>query len=292
MEKKIQVALIQFSPLSYDVSNNINKALFLSKQALEKGAKIIVLPELFNSGYCIEDKDKKYAFSLENLNHPILKILHDLAIKYKAYIIACSIEKDKNKLFDTAYIIGAKGLVGKYRKIYLWGKENKRFSKGKKYPIFKLKFQNFNIKIGLQICYEVGFSEGARILALQGAQIICYNAAFGKARSYAWDLASRARALENGIFILACNRSGKEISKIDKSLLEFAGNSRIINPKGEILAACEKEEGFIIREIDIDEVKFQRKTIPYLKDLNLKLTQKKLNEIYLNIKEKKWQKKF
>ncbi|WP_348518236.1 carbon-nitrogen hydrolase family protein [Campylobacter sp. CCS1377] len=292
MEKKIQVALIQFSPLSYDVKNNISKALILSKQALEQGAKIIVLPELFDSGYCVEDKDQKYALSFKDLKHPTLKSLHNLAIRYKAYIIACSIEKDQNKLFDTAYILGTKGLIGKYRKIYLWGNEKKRFQKGNKYPVFKLKFPNFSIKLGLQICYEVGFGEGARILALQGAQIICYSAAFGKVRTYAWDLASKARALENGVFVLASNRSGEEISKIDGNKLEFAGHSRIINPKGEILATCEKEEGFIINEIDIKEVEIQRNTIPYLKDLNLKLTQKNLKEIHLNTKEKKWQKKF
>ncbi len=89
-------------------------------------------------------------------------------------------------------------MLGKYRKIYLYDNEKKRFNKGKKYPVFELKFEEFKVKVGLGICYEIGFSESARFLALQGAQILIYPAAFGVARSYVWDLASRARLWRAG----------------------------------------------------------------------------------------------
>lgn len=139
----------------------------------------------------------------------------------------------------------------------------------------------------MQICYEIGFSEGSKFLALQGAEIICFPSAFGKARTYVWDLASRARALENGVFVLAANRSGSEISKINNETLTFAGKSKIINPKGEIIKEILEEEGFIVAELDLEEVQIQRQrqNLPYLKDLNLKLNQEILTSIHLNTKE-------
>ncbi|EOG4014825.1 carbon-nitrogen hydrolase family protein [Campylobacter coli] len=233
MQKLLKVALIQFAPKSYEVQNNLDKALKLAHLALEQGARLIVLPELY----------------------------------------------------DSAYIISHKGLLGVYRKIYLWGNEKERFARGDKYPIFELEFENFKLKLGLQICYEIGFSEGSRFLALQGAEIICFPSAFGKARTYVWDLASRSRALENGVFVLAANRSGSEISKINNETLTFAGKSKIINPKGEIIKEILEEEGFIIAELDLEEVQIQRKNLPYLKDLNLKLNQEILTNIHLNTKE-------
>lgn len=278
--KKLKVAIIQFAPVSYQVQNNINKALFLTQKALEQGAKLIVLPELFDSGYCVEDKDEQFSISFKNCEHETLQTLFTLAKKYQSYIIACSIEKTKKKLFDTAYILGKKGLLGTYRKIYLWGNETKRFSRGNSYPVFELEFENYSLKLGLQICYEIGFAEGARLLALQGAELLCYPAAFGKARSYVWDLASRARALENGVFVLAANRSGKELSKCNAQELFFAGKSKIINPQGEILQELLDDEGILCEEIDLEFCKIQRQNLPYLRDLNLKLHQKMLRKIH------------
>ncbi len=283
MKKKLKVGVIQFNPKSYNYEHNLSKAINLSTKALKEGAKLIVLPELFDSGYCVEDKDRDFSIDFKS-KHPTLQALKKLTKEYEAYIIACSIERDKN-LYDSAYIIDKEGKIEIYRKIYLWGDESKRFSRGNKYPVFELDFKEFKIKIGLQICYEVGFSEGARFLALQGAKIICYTAAYSKIRSYAWDLASRARALENGVFVLAANRCGNEFSKLSKKELHFGGKSKIINPKGEVIKELLEEEDFIISELDLDEVKEQRKTIPYLKDLNLKLNRNMLKKIHLKIKE-------
>ncbi|EAL1419923.1 carbon-nitrogen hydrolase family protein, partial [Campylobacter coli] len=90
---------------------------------------------------------------------------------------------------------------------------------------------------------------------------------------------------ENGVFVLAANRSGSEMSKINNETLTFAGKSKIINPKGEIIKEILEEEGFIIAELDLEEVQIQRKNLPYLKDLNLKLNQEILTNIHLNTKE-------
>ena len=284
--RKINVALIQMCPKPYALSKNLALALNLAKEARKKGANLIILPELFDSGYCVGDRDAEFGIDFSAIkrgekftqNSETYRALSDFAKSSGAYIVACSIEKSskekpRKKLFDTAYIFSPQGkLIGKHRKIYLWGEEKSRFSKGKKYEVFSLDFGNFKAKVGLQICYEIGFGVGANILALQGAEILIYPSAFGKARAYNWDLLSRARALENGVFVCACNHSGAESNA--KQTLEFAGDSRIIAPNGKIIAQATKLNEVIIANINLDEVKAQREKIPYLKDFDAKLTKR------------------
>ncbi|MGX2971333.1 carbon-nitrogen hydrolase family protein [Helicobacter sp. T3_23-1059] len=285
--RNINVALIQMCAKPYALSENLALALNLAKEARKKGANLIILPELFDSGYCVGDRDAEFGIDFSAIKrdkkaqqNATFRALSDFAKSSGAYIVACSIEKSSKeksskKLFDTAYIISPQGkLIGKHRKIYLWGEEKSRFSNGKKYEVFSLDFGNFKAKVGLQICYEVGFGVGANILSLQGAEILIYPSAFGKARAYNWDLLSRARALENGVFVCACNHSGAESNPTLKQRLDFAGDSRIIAPNGKIITQATKQNEVIIARIDLDEVKAQREKIPYLKDFDTKLTKR------------------
>ncbi|MCK9906111.1 carbon-nitrogen hydrolase family protein, partial [Frankia sp. Cpl3] len=130
---------------------------------------------------------------------------------------------------------------------------------GEDYPVFDLGFA----RLGMQICYEVGFPEGARILTLKGADIVVFPSAFGQARLYAWDLATRSRALENGLYVIAANRTGTE-----KGETTFGGTSRIVDPQGTVIAQAVQEDEAIISEIDLSLVTEQRRTIPYLRDWN------------------------
>ncbi|ERA59577.1 hydrolase, carbon-nitrogen family [Helicobacter pylori GAM117Ai] len=278
----LKTAVIQMQSKPYALNENLQLALNLAKEAHNKGANLIVLPELFDSGYCVNDKDadfgldfKAIGHSEETLKNETLRALSGFAKSSDTHIVACSIEKNNKKLYDSAYIIPPKGkIVGKHRKIYLWGDEKSRFKRGKKYEVFTLDFGDFSTKVGLQICYEIGFGVGANLLALQGAEILIYPSAFGKARAYNWDLLSRARALENGCFVCTCNHSGEETSAQLKQTLEFAGDSRIIAPNGKIIAQATKLNEVIIAEMDLNEVALQRQKIPYLQDFDTKLTKK------------------
>ncbi len=267
--KKIKVALIQLNAKPYALDENLNLALKLMQKALKSNAKLIILPELFDCGYFVQGDDLSFAGALNNTNKSF-KILSDFALKNGIYLISCGIEKANAKLYDSAYIIDKKGkLLGKHRKMYLWNGEKKRFFRGGKYELFKLEIDGVKFKLGLQICYELGFGEGARILALKGADVLVYPSAFGKARTYNWDLLSRARALENSCFVLACNLSGKE----------FAGNSRAILPNGQIIKNAKKDNECVICELDLSEIKKQKKAVPYLKDFDTKLTGKAFLDI-------------
>ena len=377
----LNVALIQMCPKPYELRENLCLALKLAKDSLKKGVNLVVFHELFDSGYCVSPHDSDFALDFAKpQKHATFKALSDFASTNGIHIVACGIEKSGRKLFDTAYIIAPSGtLVGKHRKIYLWGDEKSRFSKGKKYEVFKLNFGNFSAKVGLQICYEIGFGVGANILALQGADILIYPSAFGATRAYNWDLLSRARAVENGCFVLACNHSGiesvansacgdfsqsilachterSEVSQMknnrDSSVaslpqndnkkthnnkvesnkkndadsakgaesstqfaesttfchtecsevsqknnrdssptaqndnlmklaesIEFAGDSRIISPKGTIIKKATKLNEAIIAQINLDEIYSQREAIPYLKDFDTNLTKRSFGKL-------------
>lgn len=252
----VMVAAIQMNCVLEDKSSNLSKAKLLIEQAINNGAKIIVLPELFSTGYRVEDNDYELA---EEVPGPTTDWLEKICRNAHVYIIGCLIEKDMADVYDTAVVIGPNGIIGKYRKIQLWDLESTRFKGGQELPVFNIGI----IKIGIQICYEIGFPEGTRSLTLKGADLIIYPSAFGKARHYAWDIASRARALENGVYIIAANRSGTE--KIETV---FNGRSRIIDPQGQILKeASHQLEEVIFTEIDRTVVERQRKALPYLEDL-------------------------
>ncbi|WP_154507208.1 carbon-nitrogen hydrolase family protein [Helicobacter pylori] len=276
----LKTAVIQMQSKPYALNENLQLALNLAKEAHDKGANLIVLPELFDSGYCVNDKDAEFGIDFKAIEHGKLKneslsALSNFAKSNKVHLVACSIEKTNKKLYDSAYIIPPKGgIVGKHRKIYLWGDEKSHFKRGKKYEVFTLDFGDLSAKVGLQICYEIGFGVGANLLALQGAEILIYPSAFGKARAYNWDLLSKVRALENGCFVCACNHSGEETNDQLKQTLEFAGDSRIIAPNGKIIAQATKLNEVVIAEMDLNEVVLQRQKIPYLQDFDTKLTKK------------------
>ncbi|WQV06173.1 carbon-nitrogen hydrolase family protein [Helicobacter pylori] len=278
----LKTAVIQMQSKPYALNENLQLALNLAKEAHNKGANLIILPELFDSGYCVNDQDNALGIDFKTLKHgektlknETLRALSGFAKSNKVHVVACSIEKTNQKLYDSAYIVSPEGkIVGKHRKIYLWDDEKSRFKRGKKYGIFTLDFGDFSAKVGLQICYEIGFGVGANILALQGAEILIYPSAFGKARAYNWDLLSKARALENGCFVCACNHSGEEANPKLKQTLEFAGDSRVVAPNGKIIAQATKFNEVIIADLDLNEVALQRQKIPYLQDFDTKLTKK------------------
>lgn len=260
----IKVAAVQMNCILGDLNANLQKAKALIDRAVEQGAKLIILPELFNTGYRVEERDVELA---ESIPGPTTDWMIEVARESNVYLAGAILETGRTNglVHDTALLAGPEGLVGVYRKTHLWDVENTRFTKGEEFPVFETSLG----KIGLQICYEVGFPEGARILSMKGADIIVYPSAFGEARLYAWDLATRSRALENGAFVVASNRTGTE-----KGETTFGGLSRIVDPRGNVLIEAQEEDDVIVSEIDLQQVIDQRRTIPYLRDLNRPLLAK------------------
>ncbi|HAX99102.1 MAG TPA: carbon-nitrogen hydrolase family protein [Candidatus Atribacteria bacterium] len=268
IKEPIKVGAVQMDCIRGDKRQNLKKAITLLDEACNKGANLVVLPELFSTGYSVKDYDMDLA---ENIPGETTENLKNIAKERGVYIAGAILEHGESQgvIYDTAFFISPDRIEGTYRKIFLWDSERTRFRHGYSFPIFK---SNFGI-VGMQICYEVGFPEGARILTLKGADILLYHAAFSAQKYYVWDIATRSRALENGVFLIASNRSGKE------DTLEFAGHSRIINPKGEILCEATHLDEVIVFPIDLDLVPKQRREIPYLRDYEKAILLDSLNNI-------------
>lgn len=258
-DKMIIASVIQMDCVLKDKKRNLEHAAELIAVAAARGSHLIILPEMFSTGYRVEEYDKQLAEPVPGATVSWMQRQADI---YGAYIAGGIIENDNGKIFDTAIITGPDNYLFKYRKMHLWGSEPPRFGHGEELEVAELPFG----KVGLLICYEIGFPEQARVLTLKGADILIYTSAFGKARAYIWDIASRSRAVENGAFVLACNRCGSDFDS------EFCGLSRIVSPNAAVLAgACTEGEAVVTATINLDEIKQQRNTIPYLRDLNSRL---------------------
>lgn len=256
MEKGFIAAAVQMDCRPGGRTENLARAEALIRRAAESGACLIVLPELFHTGYRVEEHDAELA---EPVPGPVTAWMQEQAERYGAYLAAAVMEKTGEGIYDTAVLAGPGRLLFTHRKIHLWGGETARFRKGGSLRTVQLPFA----RVGLIICYEVGFPEEARALAMQGAQVILCPSAFGRARDYAWDTATKSRALENGVFLIAANRCGKEKDS------EFGGLSRIVAPDTSILAgAGAAEEAVLCASVDLDAVEKQRQAIPYLRDLD------------------------
>lgn len=255
----LTVSVIQMDCILGDKERNLQHAAELIAVAAARGSKLIVLPEMFSTGYRVEERDKELA---EPVPGATTAWLQGQAQLYGAYIAGGIIERDGDAVYDTAVIAGTDNYLFKYRKMHLWGGEPPRFGHGAELEAAELPFG----KVGLLICYEIGFPEQARVLALKGAQLLIYTSAFGRARAYAWDVASRSRALENGAFVLACNRCGADLDS------EFGGLSRIVAPNASVLAGAGADgEAVVTAQLNLADVDKQRLAIPYLRDLDSRL---------------------
>lgn len=256
----VGLAAIQMDCKLGCIADNLTKAEELIETAAKEGANLIVLPELFNTGYRVEEYDQEFA---EPVGGVTTKWIEEKAKKYAVSIVAAIIERGEDGvLYDTALVITPDGCIGKQRKMHLWGDEPQRFGRGDAISVFDMGFA----KIGVLICYEIGFPEMARIQALKGADIIVYTSAFGSKRAYAWKLASQSRALENAVYVVASNRTGTE-----KGETIFGGLSRIVAPNGSVIKEAVENDEVIVAKVDLEQVEMQREAIPYLRDLNEKL---------------------
>ncbi len=198
MEGMISAAAVQMNCVLGNKQKNIEMASSLVLKASEQGAKLVVLPELFNTGYRVEERDLELS---EKIPGETTEWMKKISRTNNLFIVGAILERSDQKgiVYDTAVVVGPMGILGTYRKIHLWDQENLRFTKGQEFPVIDLGFA----RLGVQICYEIGFPEGVRILSLKGADIVAFPSAFAQERLYAWDIATRSRALENGIYVVA-----------------------------------------------------------------------------------------
>ncbi len=249
----INAAAIQFTVKQGDVDANLAYVREALVRVAAQGANLALLPEMWSSG-----------FSYKNLNELALRTqgivdeLLELSARHKMVIIGSMPEPNGDKVFNAVYVIDNGSLAGVYRKMHLFSLlgEERAFSGGDSWLLAETSIG----KVGVIICYDLRFPELSRRLAVEGAQVICVPAQWPKPRQEHWRTLLRARAMENQLFIVACNACGI-IGKLD-----FFGMSMIIDAKGEVLAEAGEREGEVVASLDMQAMTDWRAQIPCFND--------------------------
>jgi predicted amidohydrolase len=236
----MKIGFLQFGPKFGQKKQNVEKVKSL---LFEADADLMVLPELFNSGYAFDSMAEVQA-AAEGIPDFTVKELLKVSEEKKMFIVAGLAEKQGKNIYNSSVLVSPDGKVSVYRKAHLFSDENKFFSKG------NIPFEPFlvnGISVGLLICFDWIFPETIRSLALKGAQIICQPA--NLVLPYCQQVMI-ARAVENRVFVITANRIGQERK------YTFTGRSQVVAPGGKVLIkAGEDEEKAGIVEVDPEEAK-------------------------------------
>ncbi len=276
MTRNLTSGLIQMSNALNDEKASVaqirdamlEKHLPMIEEAGKKGTQILCLQELFNGPYFCPSQDPKWYDLAEEVPGPTVKILSEYAKKYKMAIVASIYEREMPGIYyNTAAMIDADGsFLGKYRKNHIpqisgfW--EKYFFKPGNLgYPVFETRYA----KVGIYICYDRHFPEGARLLGLNGAEIVFNpSATVAGLSQYLWKLEQPAHAVANAYFMGCINRVGEEAPW---NIGKFYGSSYFVDPKGNFLAqGSECDDELIIAEMDLDMIEETRRTWQFYRD--------------------------
>lgn len=258
---QMKLALVQFQSVLGDVQASLARALPLVDEAAAAGANMVVFPELFTTGYHLDTVGPRMAELAEPISGPTVRALQEAARKNHVYIVApiALLHELEGVPYNSAVFVNADGSVqGSFDKVHLWALERFYFRAGCQYPVFDTEFG----RVGVMICYDMGFPEAARSLALQGTELIVCPSAWCVEDADVWRINGPCRALENTVFLGAANRIGHEGDD-----LYMHGDSTVYGPRGNVIARAQAEEECIVfANIDFDEVRKHRVTSPYLRD--------------------------
>ena len=251
----MRTGIYQNNPCFGEVEKNLEQAIDAIKGIQ---ADLVVLPELFSTGYQFISKEEAMELSEEIPSGPSCEKLIEFARIKKIFMVFGIAERQKDQLFNSAVLIGPDGFIGKYRKAHLFFEEKLFFDPG------DTGFKVYDIgiaRLGIMICFDWWFPEAARTLALNGADIICHPA------NLVLQSCQRSmviRSLENAVYTVTANRIGSE-SRGGKEELVFTGESQLLSPGGERLLGLSrgKEE---ISVVDIDVKKARDKSITSFND--------------------------
>lgn len=256
-EALVKVACIQMEPIIGKKKANLEKSSQLIDEAARMGARLIILPELANSGYVFQTREEAFELAEDIPSGESTKFWSEIATQLDITIVAGLAERDQNRLFNSAVVLGPKGFIGKFRKVHLWGEENLFFEPGDLgFPIFHTPVG----RVGVMICYDGWFPESYRLLALQGADIVCVPTNWvplpgqDPSREAMANILAMASAHSNSLFVAAANRVGTERGQ------KFIGQSLIVSHTGWPVAgpASPKDEEIIFAEINLSDARRKR----------------------------------
>ncbi|MDR3270044.1 MAG: carbon-nitrogen hydrolase family protein [Peptococcaceae bacterium] len=259
---KVKIALCQMMVKTSKTENQA-KALEMIAKAKQKAAQIVVLPEMFN---CPLVHKYYKEFAEEIPGGETVRLLAEAARREKVFLVGGSIPErgEEDKIYNTALIINDRGeLVAKYRKLHLF---DVRLKNGFQYHESATMSAGDQImvvdspwgKIGVLVCYDLRFPELTRLMAMAGAKMIIAPAAFTKNTGVShWEVLFRGRAVDNLLFVLGCSPA-----RDPNAPYVVYGHSIAVNPWGQVIGELGEEEGLLIVDAELDEIKVARQSLP------------------------------
>jgi predicted amidohydrolase len=266
MREAFKIALAQLSCRQGAKAENLAKIKKTVARAKNQGTELVIFPELSLTGYVVRDEIYELA---ERIPGPSTRIMEKIARKNDIHIVFGMPEISQNTeatLHNSAVLIGPRGFIGKYHKMYLPThsifEEKRYFRPGYEVAVFDTELG----KIGLIICYDIYFPEVARLARVKGAQlIICISASPGVRRSF-FEVLTTARAIENTAFLAFVNLAGIQDG------LQFWGGSRLVGPSGRVLVQAKyDEDDFVTGEVNYADLRPIEAFVPTLRDLRPEL---------------------
>ena len=227
MDEKVKIAGVQMEPKILEKGHNLSRCLDMIKITAKEGARLIVFPECALSGYVFSSLEEALP-AAEPIPGPSTEKIIAACQELNVYVVIGLLERDDDKCYNAAALLGPRGLVGKHRKAHLPVLGVDRFLNHGDLPF--IVYDTEVGRIGMGVCWEVLFPEHARTLALQGADLIALPTNWPEGTEVMPELMVPARAVENHIHFVAVNRVGEERG------FKFFGCSRITHPFGTILA--------------------------------------------------------
>jgi N-carbamoylputrescine amidase len=272
------IALVQMR-CAPDAPSNLAKAESAITDAAKQGAEIVCLPELFLGPYFCQREDAALFDLAEPIPGPSTEAIAAVAKELGVVVIASLFEKRAAGVYhNTAVVFDADGsLLGLYRKMHI--PDDPLFFEKYYFTPGDLGFKAFDTRygrVGVLVCWDQWYPEGARLTALQGAEVLVYptaigwhpseKAEFGTAQHQAWELMQRSHAIANGVFVAAVNRVGHE-KPAGGDGLEFWGASFVSDPFGQIIKrASHDQEEVLVVECDRKRIEDVRRNWPFLRD--------------------------
>jgi len=282
--EKFHVGLVQMSATA-DPEQNLQTAMERVRDAAGRGARVVCLPELFQTQYFCQREDAALFDLAEPIPGPTTAKLSDLARELRIVLVASLFERRAAGVYhNTAVTFDTDGsLCGLYRKMHI--PDDPLYYEKFYFTPGDLGFRAFDTaagRLGTLVCWDQWYPEGARLTALQGASVLFYPTAigwhpaerdeFGAAQHDAWRTIQRAHAIANGVYVAVVNRVGFETGNIRGNAatgagLEFWGGSFICDPFGRVMSeASHDREEIIVGEVDLRLLEETRRNWPFLRD--------------------------
>jgi predicted amidohydrolase len=250
MSSHIKVAGVQMDVAFANKARNLGRMITFTEAAALDGARLVVFPECAVTGYCYESREEALPYA-ETIPGPSCSQLAEACRRFDVCVVFGLLERDGDRLFNAAALVGPQGVIGSYRKVHLPYLGVDRFTTpgDRGFHVFDAG----GARVGVNICYDGAFPEAARVMALDGADIITLPTNWPPGAQCTADYVINTRALENKVYYMAVNRVGSERG------FEFIGKSKICDTNGNILAVAEHtRETTLYADLDVNESRRKR----------------------------------